>query len=493
MEEFMKLKIIATLLLSSLFSVATYSMKRDFEQAFKDSKESSDTQCQPDSNYVFSEKTLLDFLPRELLDNIKNYCYKNSPEITETLLQEQLFRGSASKPKQFGSDYDQFLAAATFSNDGKKIAIGFIDGHIKVYSVSGNEQMDLKGHIEHLDLLAWSCDDSKLASVDYDNVVKIWDISTQKCLSTFPGENTKVAWHPNGMALATIVTNDNHTEDVALWNEEGQCQNILKNSDKTYVIAWSPNGQILASGHKSGIINLFDQKGTLIHQLKAHNFQVDDLQWSPNGTMLASDSKDNTYKIWDIKNKTCKASLSGENSDNWFNIMKWNSTSTMLTTGYKDRYIKIWDVVKPACVASLAQKGSRLFSASWNPEGTMLATGAIKDLNDESSIVIIWNSNGAQVAQFLAGIQLGSVQWNADGNTISSGVYGENNLLLWQVANPKVRIALNSAPLGCLQLLKDIHVAKKSKAKIRALAKKYRKHFEKLPSELQEYLNSLQK
>ena len=478
----------------SLLISHSHAMKRDYAQAFNDSQESSDKQSQPCSNYAFSQSTLFDFLPFDLHNELKNYCYKNSPAITETLLQEQLFRGSASNPKRFGSDYDQYLAVATFSTNGEKIAIGFIDGNIKIYAVSEGDSINLGRHNDHMESLVWSCDSTKLASVCYAKVIKIWDLETETCMAILPGENTKVAWHPKGDALATIVTNRDHTKDVALWNVKDQCQNIIKNPDRTYVIAWSPNGQMLASGHKSGIINLWDQKGALIHQLEGHNYQVDDLQWSPNGTMLASDSKDDTYKIWDIKNKTCKATLNGANSDSWPNIMKWNSTSTLLTTGYKDRYIKVWDVVKQTCVATLADEAFTLLSVSWNPEGTLLATGSfLNDSGIENGKALIWNTKGVQIAQLLGEDQLGSVQWNPDGNTISSGVYGENDLLLWQVVNPEVRSALNSAPLGCLQLLKDIHAAKKSKVRIRALAKKYKKHFEKLPLKLQEYFNYLQK
>jgi WD40 repeat protein len=66
-------------------------------------------------------------------------------------------------------------------------------------------------------------------------------------------------------------------------------------------VAWSPNGQILASGGHNGTIQLWRvSDGRLIRTLEGHTSTVNSVAWSPDGHTLASGSSDSTVRLWSI-------------------------------------------------------------------------------------------------------------------------------------------------------------------------------------------------
>ena len=64
-------------------------------------------------------------------------------------------------------------------------------------------------------------------------------------------------------------------------------------------VAFSPNGQALASGSLDNTIRLWDAaSGALLRTLEGHTHHVLSVVFSPDGRLLASGSEDNTVKIW---------------------------------------------------------------------------------------------------------------------------------------------------------------------------------------------------
>src|SRR5438105_3513421 len=75
----------------------------------------------------------------------------------------------------------------------------------------------------------------------------------------------------------------------------GHTQNITR-------IAWSPDGQILASPSEDHTIRLWNaETGQCLHILSGHTDIINGVSWSPDSNMLATASDDATIKLWRTK------------------------------------------------------------------------------------------------------------------------------------------------------------------------------------------------
>jgi WD40 repeat protein len=92
--------------------------------------------------------------------------------------------------------------------------------------------------------------------------------------------------------------------DLKLWDvASGQLLRTLSgHSSAVTSVAFSPDGQTLASGSWDHSIKLWDvASGHMIRTQKGDNFEVASVAFSPDGRTLASGGTDN-IKLWDVSN-----------------------------------------------------------------------------------------------------------------------------------------------------------------------------------------------
>jgi len=205
-----------------------------------------------------------------------------------------------------------------FSPDGKMVASSSSDRTIKLWRVDGTEIATFRGHTAGTWGVAFSPDGSTLASSSGDKTVKLWRLaevlnkkrkldsrsqvkSEDSLIKTLQGHNSTVidvAFSPNGELIASV--SEDRTAKV--WSRDGKLLHTLEGHDSgIWSVAFSPEGQTIATGSNDGIIKLWKSDGTLLTNLIGHSGGVKGLAFAPDGKTLASAAEDKTVILWNLE------------------------------------------------------------------------------------------------------------------------------------------------------------------------------------------------
>ena len=131
-----------------------------------------------------------------------------------------------------------------------------------------------------------------------DGSISLWNINTGRRIRTFEGQRVKsITFGPNGEKIATV--NVFAEPAVQLWDvNTGTLLQTLYQPVNIWSVAFSPDGNRIATGDNNGTIRLWDtHTGLHLRTLRGNgiSLQVQSLAFSPDGTILAS--ADNAGKV----------------------------------------------------------------------------------------------------------------------------------------------------------------------------------------------------
>ncbi|BAY94959.1 MULTISPECIES: NACHT domain-containing protein [unclassified Tolypothrix] len=216
------------------------------------------------------------------------------------------------------------LFSIVFSPDGLKLAIA--SGRtIQLWDFNTKQNIyEIRAHTRSITKLSFSCDGQIIASLSYDDTVKLWDVSTGKCLKTLTGEKKK-NWSRAGAFSSDIKIVATCSDDyiAKLWNiYTGQCLMTLEeHTGQIKVFAFSFDGQILATGSDDLSIKLWNvHTGKCLITLQGHTRTISSISFSPKGKVLSSCAEDGIIKIWNIETGECLKTLRSDRPYERMNI-----------------------------------------------------------------------------------------------------------------------------------------------------------------------------
>jgi WD40 repeat protein len=211
------------------------------------------------------------------------------------------------------SGHSSSVLSVAISSNGKILASGSADRTIKLWNViTGQQIRTLTSHGSSVLSLAISPDGKILASGSADRTIKLWDLNTGEEIRTWDFESGfvfAVCFHPNGQMLFSSHEGD---RTIKLWNLLTQEVIYTIPTDAEVVsLVISPDGQILAGGggySGSRVIGMWEvNAGKAIAYFHAstnnsisHDRIVYSVAFSPDGQTLASGSKDTSVKLWGV-------------------------------------------------------------------------------------------------------------------------------------------------------------------------------------------------
>lgn len=397
--------------------------------------------------------------------------------------EQQAFRGKeqqASRGKERTKGYDPWFTSVAFSKDGRYLALGSVDGALKIWDVilsrekqtleghthainsiafsthhhlasgsddetiriwdiTGKRHQTLKGHGWPVASVVFSTDDRYLASVSTDYTIKIWDAIAGKEKRTIKlgmlGA-TSMAFSADGRYFAVA-----RMKTIKIWHlKTGKEHQTLRGRSCFYSVAFSANGSYLASGQEDNLIDIWEVSEGKDHR-PSNNDAINSVALSTDGNYLASGGDDCVIRIWDTKTGEERQTLKGHNAT--IASVAFSADSRYLASAAFDLTIKIWNSVtgemqRSIVIPSISIDSSFVFSM----DGCQLAWSSMDDF------LIIWDVNTGEVYQKIEkyGKHHNLLTFSADGRYLASAADGtsprliendDTTISIWDVGTQK--------------------------------------------------------
>jgi WD40 repeat protein len=276
----------------------------------------------------------------------------------------------------------------------------------------------LTGHSNSVESIDFSPDGQTLASFSHDSndgTIKLWQLSTGKEICTFSGYLPEIS--PDGQILAS-----SSGKTIKLWqlSTGREVCTLTGHSDEVESIAFSPDGQTLASGSYDNTIKLWQlSTGREICSLTGHSNYIDSIAFSPDGQILASGSNDDTIKLWQLSTGKEICTLTGHPSE--VESVAFSADGQMLVSS-SDGIIKLWQLSTAKEIYTLSG-----YFNSISPDWQILVSSS------EDNAIKLWQlSTGKEICTLTGHSDfIWSVVFSPDGQTLASSS-SDKTIKIWR-------------------------------------------------------------
>ncbi|KAK3309561.1 WD40-repeat-containing domain protein [Chaetomium strumarium] len=345
---------------------------------------------------------------------------RNSSPIRPNYQPHLLLRGHARAVSQ-----------VRISPDGRWIASASADGTAKIWDAATGAHLNtLVGHMAGVSCLAWSPDSNTLATGSDDKAIRLWDRVTGSPAHAVGHRETAgetllraakgAARGAGGRRARTGVPGEG-----VRGGRTGRGP-LLGHHNYVYCLAFSPKGNILASGSYDEAVFLWDVRaGRLMRSLPAHSDPVSGIDFCRDGTLVVSCSTDGLIRIWDTSTGQCLRTLVHEDNPAVTNVC-FSPNGRFVLAFNLDSSIRLWDYVSGSVKKTYQGHTNKGFSIggcfgviSGAEEGTKEEDGDDGSARRQAFIVsasedgdiVMWDVGSKTVLQRIKGAHEGVCFW----------------------------------------------------------------------------------
>ena len=205
------------------------------------------------------------------------------------------------KPLVTLTGHTGFIKGLRFLEDSKTLISGGNDGTIRLWDIDTRTEQIIEIKLPWFTSALTFSRDGKTIGMEYRSQVRLWNTDTQNFSTPLTGHKSHVltvAFSPDD----TLLASGSAGGEVILWDMPNRQHFSTLNShtDQVKAVVFSSDGKKFASASKDGTVHLLDlqtEKKTAL--LAEPNSSVEALVFSPDSNTLVSARRDGIVQLWD--------------------------------------------------------------------------------------------------------------------------------------------------------------------------------------------------
>ena len=195
-------------------------------------------------------------------------------------------------------------------------------------------------------------------------------------------------------------------------------------SVKVLSVAFSPDGNLIASGSADATIKLWNRNGRLLRTFNGHTGMVASIAFSPDGRTILSGgsdfrSLDNTLKLWDVATGKEIRTFTGHPTQ--VKSVVFSPDGLLALTGNGDKTLELWNVATGQAMRTFTGHSESVNSVAFSPDGRTVVSGS------SDKTIKLWDvTTTKELISFTELFWVSSVAFSPDGRTVLSGTGSDN-------------------------------------------------------------------
>lgn len=352
--------------------------------------------------------------------------------------------------------------ALAFSPNGNLLASGGSNGTIYLWDATKTEKrwwdavgqylpsLVLNGHNAKVTNLAFSPDRKTLISGSQDGTVRAWDTFTGSqrfTCSEFMGPIVGIVFSQDGRTVASVNRTGWTTSGIIqhwLWDTRTGSQLSMRDIKILGARAISSDGTTLAARDRNSTFHLWNLHQNRSQAALASVHRKNDLNvrfaFSPDGNILASGGNDGNLRLWEVPHRPKSAlkrffSVTAPKIEPHFTLkahagriatLAFSPDGKTVASGGADSTVCLWNVDTGNAIHTLTQYQHPLYSLAFSPDNKMLASGSQREL-------YVWDVATGDRISVLKQEQpktAGALVFSPDGSILVSGNW-DGTLQFW--------------------------------------------------------------
>lgn len=271
--------------------------------------------------------------------------------------------------------HEDFVMAANFSADGRRIVTASVDHTARVWSAESGKALG-NPLIHNGTVLAANFDATgrRIVTAAADSTARLWDFEER--------EPVPKPVPYDGMIFAASSARDRRRVVVGngfnfprLWNPENgkQVGNPLR-PEQGQVGNFSPDGKYLVTASPQGTVRVWDaEDGKPLKQL-LHKGPVHAANFSPDGRWIVSASSDKTARVWETESDRLTGDVLQHEAAVTLAVF---ANSRRIVTACEDGTVQMWDAKDHKPIGQAMKHDNQVMVTNLSEVGGRLVTGSL--------------------------------------------------------------------------------------------------------------------